>query len=346
MAKKEKRPDRFYVYIYLNPLRPGRYSYPQINQSFLYEPMYVGKGHDGRWRDHLKEPGKYKNKIKKWLALPWEEKTKRSANYKFFLGTNRKKIKAIHKILKKDIEPIIFKLIEDITDDEAYAYEQFVVQRIGQQNLKTGCLYNKCDARGGNSTLTDNPDKIAIYKRLAENFKGCSYPGMPGRKASPETRAKLSAYMKGKPSPFKGKSWSPEQRKQMSEVRKGKPLPEEARQKIIAHRRANPDSNWTVRLSVPTPHILHLNANGFSTSQTRRLLNIDGLTDAMIRKKLIKNGIKPSNCKVNFENLCFLMQRGYTDEEMAVTLGISVVHVDRRKKEIFKKQPIELYYEI
>jgi hypothetical protein len=76
------------------------------------------------------------------------------------------------------------------------------------------------------------------------------------------------------------------------------------------------------------------------------LLNIDGLTDAMIRKKLIKNGIKPSNCKVNFENLCFLMQRGYTDEEMAVTLGISVVHVDRRKKEIFKKQPIELYYEI
>ena len=33
-----------YTYIYLDPRKPGKFSYPNLKMSFLYEPFYVGKG--------------------------------------------------------------------------------------------------------------------------------------------------------------------------------------------------------------------------------------------------------------------------------------------------------------
>ena len=36
--------DIYYNYVYLDPRKPGRYIYDDINVSFLYEPYYVGKG--------------------------------------------------------------------------------------------------------------------------------------------------------------------------------------------------------------------------------------------------------------------------------------------------------------
>ena len=33
-----------YVYAYLDPRKPGKYSYKGLNVSFLYEPFYIGKG--------------------------------------------------------------------------------------------------------------------------------------------------------------------------------------------------------------------------------------------------------------------------------------------------------------
>ena len=41
----------FYVYVYLDPRKPGNYVYGEY--SFDYEPFYVGKGSNGRCTIHL-----------------------------------------------------------------------------------------------------------------------------------------------------------------------------------------------------------------------------------------------------------------------------------------------------
>jgi hypothetical protein len=46
--------DIWYVYVYLDPRKSGRYSYEVSCVSFLFEPFYVGKGIGERSRAHLR----------------------------------------------------------------------------------------------------------------------------------------------------------------------------------------------------------------------------------------------------------------------------------------------------
>lgn len=58
--------ENFYVYIYLDPRKPGNYEYN--NFKFSYEPFYVGRGKNNRWRprDHRSTESPYLlNKLKK-----------------------------------------------------------------------------------------------------------------------------------------------------------------------------------------------------------------------------------------------------------------------------------------
>jgi len=64
----------YYNYIYFDPSKPGKFFYPDLDLCFLFEPFYVGKGHNKRFLDHIKphfikyDPNKHKaNKIKKLL---------------------------------------------------------------------------------------------------------------------------------------------------------------------------------------------------------------------------------------------------------------------------------------
>jgi hypothetical protein len=47
------RLDNFYIYIYLDPRKPGKYVYGMY--VFDYEPFYVGKGKDKQYISHLRE---------------------------------------------------------------------------------------------------------------------------------------------------------------------------------------------------------------------------------------------------------------------------------------------------
>ena len=60
----------FYVYVYLDPRKSGKFSYKTV--SFLYEPIYIGKGKDRRYLIHLKllknkQKSHFKNKLLKIL---------------------------------------------------------------------------------------------------------------------------------------------------------------------------------------------------------------------------------------------------------------------------------------
>lgn len=42
---------KFYIYVYLDPRKIGNYNY--FDYKFDYEPFYVGKGSNDRYKEHL-----------------------------------------------------------------------------------------------------------------------------------------------------------------------------------------------------------------------------------------------------------------------------------------------------
>ena len=45
--------NKFYIYVYLDPRKPGNFKYG--GYTFKYEPFYVGKGQNYRYKEHLYE---------------------------------------------------------------------------------------------------------------------------------------------------------------------------------------------------------------------------------------------------------------------------------------------------
>ena len=43
----------FFNYIIVDPTKPGNFQYEGLPFALLYEPLYVGKGLDGRWKKHF-----------------------------------------------------------------------------------------------------------------------------------------------------------------------------------------------------------------------------------------------------------------------------------------------------
>jgi len=114
----------FYTYIYLNPLKSGKYSYGNY-VTFLYEPFYIGKGKETQNLKHLNE------KISK--------------------KTNKHKYNTIQKIKKENLYPIVIKLIDRIEEKCAFCFEKFLISLIGRKDLNQGPLSNLTDGGEGSS---------------------------------------------------------------------------------------------------------------------------------------------------------------------------------------------------
>jgi len=52
----------FYNYVYLDPMKPGDFNYGEFH--FDYEPFYVGKGSNGRYRGEHKNCKKLQQEIR------------------------------------------------------------------------------------------------------------------------------------------------------------------------------------------------------------------------------------------------------------------------------------------
>lgn len=49
-----QREEELYCnYIYLDPRKPGKYQYENLDFCLLYEPFYVGKDKDKRYLSHI-----------------------------------------------------------------------------------------------------------------------------------------------------------------------------------------------------------------------------------------------------------------------------------------------------
>lgn len=169
---KSDKKNRFYVYIYLDPRKSGRYVYGDY--LFDYEPFYVGKGFGERSEDHINEA---KNILSKGLII----------NKKNFPNINLCKVNKILKIIKDEKTPIIKILKINISEEESHNLEIKFIQLIGRIDLKKGPLTNLTDGGEGSSNRIFS--KEAIEKlRIAQT----------GKKASIETKRKISATHIGK----------------------------------------------------------------------------------------------------------------------------------------------------
>lgn len=150
---------RFYVYVYLDPRKTGKYKYGIY--MFEFEPFYVGKGHGYRKYDHI-----------------YDAKSS---------SRNNPKLNKIRKIKKLGLFPYIIEISSLNTEKEANDIECVLISSIGRKDLKKGPLLNLTDGGEGNSGIIRSIEYRKKFSKIHKN-----------KIISEGTRKKLSALKKGK----------------------------------------------------------------------------------------------------------------------------------------------------
>lgn len=208
--------NNYYVYVYLDPRKPGKFVYEEYN--FEYEPIYIGKGTRRRMWHHLQ------NRLK--------------VNKPFYAKLN--------KIIKLGHEPIFYKLIENISEENSLEYEKKLITLIGRVDLETGSLCN----------MTEGGDK--------------------GFSRTLEARKKLSLSKMGEKNPQYGKTTSDKQKEAVRQAHKeGRiKLTEKGRQNIINYNKNKKGKkNINVRKDIKKYRLIDLLGNEYIIEGARRLQN-------------------------------------------------------------------------
>jgi hypothetical protein len=174
----------FYIYVYLNPLKPGTFKYQ--NYTFEYEPFYIGKGCDHRMYDHLHQ-AEY---LLEHNVQPFG---------------NKLKFNILLKILKENLEPIIEKIW--MNDDESHVFqkETYFIKLIGRRDLGLGPLSNMTDGGEGSRGYKHTNESI---EKISDSLKKTWSSG------------NHNYDFKGEKNTFYGKTHSLENRKIFSETAK------------------------------------------------------------------------------------------------------------------------------
>ena len=131
--KKEKG-NIFYVYIYLDDRKPGRWEYNGL--IFHFQPFYVGKGNGRRMLNHLEAASLRRISLKNRI---------------------------INKIINVTGEkPTFYKIYENLSENEAFDIEIDMIKHFGRIDLKSGILANA--THGGPGTGKREKGEIPIGK--------------------------------------------------------------------------------------------------------------------------------------------------------------------------------------
>ena len=113
----------------------------------------------------------------------------------------------------KDKSRIIF-LKQNLTEEEAFKYEKYMIAVFGRKDLGTGILRNRTNGGDGASGFV-----------VSDYHRNCIIRANTGRKVSEETRKKLREVSTGR-------KLSDETKNKISKIHKGKELSEETKNKI------------------------------------------------------------------------------------------------------------------
>jgi hypothetical protein len=170
--------NEHYVYVYLDPRKPGKYKYETY--KFDHEPFYVGRGKGERWRffQHARQGDSTTHKYHK-----------------------------IHSILSEKMEPIIHFLKVALTFDESEEIEKYFIHVLGRLDLGTGSLVNHTDGGGGVPGFTMPQKSEHTLEKMATAQRGKKYSeevnkkkgvGWLGRKHTQEEKDKIARANRGK----------------------------------------------------------------------------------------------------------------------------------------------------
>jgi hypothetical protein len=135
-------------------------------------------------------------------------------------GNGNRAFKRTKKCIKppKDKSRIII-LKQNLTEEEAFKHEKYMIAVFGRKDLGTGILHNRTDGGEGSSGATRS---LELRNKISKSLKG--------RIVSEETKRKLSEI-------GKGKVVSEETKRKLSEIGKGKVLSEETKRKMSESRK-------------------------------------------------------------------------------------------------------------
>ena len=139
--------------------------------------------------------------------------------------------------LPRDKSRIIY-LKQNLTEEEAFKHEIYMIAVFGRKDNGTGILRNKTDGGEGASGAIRGDE---FRRKISETLKGhvvleetrrkiCE--AQKGKTHSEETKRKMSEAQKGKTSWNKGKTHSEQTRKKISETLKGKTHSEETKKRM------------------------------------------------------------------------------------------------------------------
>jgi len=155
---------------------------------------------------------------------------------------------------KGDIKPPkdksrILILKQNLTEEEAFRHEVYMIAVFGRKNLGTGILHNRTNGGEGSSgtIVSDETRKklseIHKGKTLSEETKRKVSEARKGKTLSEEVKLKISIKLKG----ISGRPTSEESKRKISESKLGKPRSEETKRKLSEANKGKTHSDETKR---------------------------------------------------------------------------------------------------